>query len=80
MCFTMGARRRKLNRELLGIDREEEKDEESFGFKGTVVVVVVVVVVVLPTLLSSLRHKILFNFVSGLNRFSLFFLCVYLHT
>ena len=52
----MGARRRKLNRELLGIDREEEKDEESFGFKGTVVVVVVVV---LPTLLSSLRHKIL---------------------
>ena len=39
MCFTMGARRRKLNRELLGIDREEEKDEESFGFKGTVVVV-----------------------------------------
>jgi hypothetical protein len=44
MCFTMGARRRKLNRELLGIDREEEKDEESFGFKGTVVVVVVVVV------------------------------------
>ncbi len=42
MCFTMGARRRKLNRELLGIDREEEKDEESFGFKGTVVVVVVV--------------------------------------
>ena len=40
MCFTMGARRRKLNRELLGIDREEEKDEESFGFKGTVVVVV----------------------------------------
>ena len=50
----MGARRRKLNRELLGIDREEEKDEESFGFKGTVVVVVV-----LPTLLSSLRHKIL---------------------
>jgi len=30
---TMGARRRKLNRELLGIDREEEKDEESFGFK-----------------------------------------------
>ncbi len=59
MCFTMGARRRKLNRELLGIDSEEEKDEESFGFKGTVVVVVVVVVVVLPTLLSSLRHKIL---------------------
>ena len=46
MCFTMGARRRKLNRELLGIDREEEKDEESFGFKGTVGVVVVVVVVV----------------------------------
>jgi hypothetical protein len=30
----MGARRRKLNRELLGIDREAEKDEESFGFKG----------------------------------------------
>jgi len=34
----------------------------------------------LPTLLSSLRHKILFNFVSGLNRFSLFFLCLCLHT
>jgi len=33
-CVCMGARRRKLNRELLGIDREAEKDEESFGFKG----------------------------------------------
>jgi len=31
----MGARRRKLNRELLGIDREAEKDEESFGFKDS---------------------------------------------
>ena len=53
MCFTMGARRRKLNRELLGIDREEEKDEESFGFKGTVVFVVVVVVVVADAALVS---------------------------
>ena len=53
MCFTMGARRRKLNRELLGIDREEEKDEESFGFKGTVVFVVVVVVVADAALVSS---------------------------
>jgi hypothetical protein len=34
VCVCMGARRRKLNRELLGIDREAEKDEESFGFKG----------------------------------------------
>ena len=53
MCFTMGARRRKLNRELLGIDREEEKDEESFGFKGTVVFVVFVFVVVADAALVS---------------------------